>query len=237
MPIAAAIAGAAVIGGAVSISAASKAAKTAKNAAAASNALQAQQLTDSKALLSPYVAAGNTATPVIQGLLGLGDSTQAKAAYDTYQGSTEYQSRLQQGQNSVQSALGSRGMIDSGAAQKSLVKFGQSFASNEFGNYLGNLQGQQALGFQAAGAQTNLGANYANSVSANNNNAANIQATAAMSNAATINSSLNSLVGAYGLSQGLGSSYGGSKSGALGGGTGNLGFNPSSFLTKYGVGF
>lgn len=237
MPIAAAIAGAAVIGAGVSISASNKAAKTAKNAAAASNALQAQQLAENKATLAPYVGAGTAATPVIQGLLGLGDSAQATAAFNTYQNSTEYQSRLQQGQNSVQAALGSRGMMDSGAAQKSLVKFGQSFASNEFGNYLGNLQGQQALGFQAAGVQTNLGANYANSVSANNNNAANIQATATMSNAATINSSLSSLVGAYGVSQGLGSSYGGSKSGSLGGGSGNLGFSPSSFLSKYGVGF
>lgn len=215
MPIAAAIAGAAVIGGAVSLSASSKAAKAAKSAAATNNALQTQVYNQNAATLSPYIDAGNAATPVIQGLLGLGDSTQAAAAYNTYQNSTEYQSRLAQGSNSVQAALGGRGLLDSGAAQKSLLKYGQTFASNEFGTYLGNLQGQQQIGLGAASAQAGVGQNYANNVSANNNNAANTTGNAALSSAATINSSLNSLVGAYGLSQGLGSSYG--NSGTVGG--------------------
>ncbi len=44
-------------------------------------------------------------------------------------------------------------------------------------------------------------------MTANNNNAANVQAGAALSNGAQVNSALNNIVGAYGVSQGLGSSY------------------------------
>lgn len=209
MPIAAAIAGAAVIGGAVSVNANNKAAKAAKDAAAKSNALQTDIYNQNKAMLAPYVGIGAAATESIEGLLGIGgDPAASSVAFDAYKGSTQYTSRLNEGQRQVTAALGGRGLLDSGAAQKSLLKYGQTFASNEFGNYLGNLQGQQQIGLSASGQQAGLGQNYANGVSANNNNAANVQANAYLANGAAINGALGSIVGAYGFSRGaLGSSY------------------------------
>lgn len=209
MPLAAAVAGAAVIGGAVSVSANNKAAKAARDAAAKSNAIQQGVYTESKANLAPFVGAGSSAATSINALLGLGgDKAAAGAAFDAYQGSTGYQARLQEGQKQVTAALGGRGLLDSGAAQKSLLKYGQTFASGEFGNYLGALQGQQAVGLSAASTQANLGQNYANAVSANTTNAANVQANSYLANGAAINGALGGVLSAYSYAQGLGSSYG-----------------------------
>lgn len=209
MPIAAAIAGAAVIGGVASVASSNKAASTAQSTAQANNALQSQIYQQNAATLAPYVKTGNVAGSAVNALLGVsGDPTAANAAFDNYKNSTEYQSRLTQGQNSVTAALGSKGLLDSGAALKSLTKYGQTFASNEFGNYLGNLQTQQQVGLNAASAQAGVGQSYANSVSANNNTASNTVSNAALSNANTVNSALGNIVSAYGYSQGIGSSYG-----------------------------
>lgn len=210
MPIAAAIAVAGVVGAGASIISSNKASKTAETTAANNNALQEQIYRENEATLAPYVQSGNKATTSIDALLGTGgDPAAANAAYDTYKNSTEYASRLAQGQDSVVSALGSKGLLDSGAALKGLTKYGQTFASNEFGNYLGNLQTQQATGLSAASAQAGVGLGYANSVSANNNAASETTSNAALSQAGAINSALGNIVTGIGYANGLGSSYGG----------------------------
>jgi hypothetical protein len=213
--------GAAVVGSVgsavVSTSASNKAAKTAKDNAAANNALQSSIYDQNKAALSPYVGAGVPATSSIQALLGLsGDPAQATAALKTYYDSTAYTSRLKQGQDGVTAALGSRGMLESGAADKALTKYGQDYASGEFDKYMSYLAGQQGVGLTAASAQAGVGQNYANAVSANNNNAANTVSNAALSNAGTISGALGGLTSAIGL--GLGSSYGKSAGGSGWGG-------------------
>lgn len=211
--VAVAIGGAAIIGAGATVAASSSASDTAKDTAASNNALQAQIYGQNAATLAPFVASGKPAGDAINSLLGLsGDPTAANAAFDAYKGSTEYQSRLKQGQDSVTAALGSKGLLDSGAALKGLTNYGQTFASNEFGNYLGNLQTQQQVGLGAASAQAGVGSNYANSVSANNNNASNVASNAALSQAGSINSALGNITSAYGYSQGLGSSYNATKS-------------------------
>lgn len=206
----AAIGGAAVIGAGASIATSNKAAKTAKENAATNNALQADIYNQNKAALAPYQAAGAPATAAINSLLGLdGDPTKSRAALQTYYDSTGYDSRLKQGQNSVTAALGNRGLLESGAAQKSLLKYGQDYASNEFGKYMGYLSNQQGVGLSAASAQAGVGQGYANAVTQNNNNAANTSANAALATGGAINGALGSALSAYGLSQGMRSSYGG----------------------------
>lgn len=214
-----AIAGAAVIGGGASIIASNKASSTAKSVATSNNALETDIYNQNKATLAPFVGVGAPASNELNGLLGLGgDPAAANAAFQTYQNSDGYQFRLAQGQKSVTAALGARGYLDSGAAQKALLTYGQGAASDEFGRYVGALQGQQGVGLTAASAQAGVGQNYAGAVSANNNNAATVAANAALSGAGTINSTLNSALSAYALNQGLHSSYGGA--GGLASGTG-----------------
>lgn len=206
MPLAIAVVGAAAIGGAASLAASSKVSKTDQQTAAANNATQTQIYNQNKDTLQPFVNSGTQATTSINALLGLsGDATAASKAYDAYKGSTEYQSRLAEGQKSVEATLGAKGLLDSGAAQKGLLKFGQTFASNEFGQYLGNLQGQQQTGLSAASALAGSGQNYANATSANNNAASETVSNAALSNAGAVNGVLSSALSAY--AYGTGSSY------------------------------
>lgn len=213
--VAVAIIGGAVVAGGATYASSKSASNAAKKSADANNALQTDIYNQNKAALAPYQAAGAPATAAINSLLGLdGDPTKAQAALKTYYGSTGYDSRLKQGQQSVTAALGNRGLLESGAAQKSLLKFGQDYASNEFGKYLGYLSNQQGVGLTAASAQAGVGQGYANAVSQNNNNAANTSANAALATGGAINSVVGSALSAYGLSQGMRSSYGGSSGNA-----------------------
>lgn len=225
MPLAipAAIVGAAVVGGVASTIASGKASSTAQKVATQNNALQTDIYNQNKAALSPYEGAGTGASSTINAALGLGgDATAASNAFNAFTNSDGYQFRLQQGQKAVTSALGARGYLDSGAAQKSLLTYGQGAASDEFQRWMQGLQTQQGVGLTAASAQAGVGQGFANAVSANNNNAANVSANAALSNAGTINSTVGSALSAYALNQGLHSSYGNA---ALGGSANAYGVN------------
>ena len=106
--------------------------------------------------------------------------SQYQDAFKNYQDSTGYQFRLNQGQRAIGSNFAARGLSNSGAAAKSLLGYNQGMASNEFGNYLNQLAGQQNLGLSAASAQAGIGQNYVGMVSGNNNNAGTVAANAAL---------------------------------------------------------
>lgn len=137
-----------------------------------------------------------------------GALAEQNAAFENFRNSTGYKDQFAEGQRAVTSALGNRGLLDSGAALKALTKYGQSQANQSFNDYYGKLVGQQQVGLAAASAQAGVGQNFANAVSQNNNNASAASQNAALSNAANINSVLQSGLSAYSLSQGMGSSYG-----------------------------
>lgn len=118
----------------------------------------------------------------------------ANDAFDIFRNSTGYQFRLGEGMDSLNSLYAGAGTIQSGAAMKAAQRYGQDFASNEFGNYMGYLGNQQGVGLSGASALAGVGQNYANSVMTNNNNAG----SAAM-NAALYRGSNNPLAGALGM--------------------------------------
>jgi hypothetical protein len=207
--VAVAIVGSAVVGGVAASSASSKASKAATSAADKNNALQQQIYGQNKAALTPFMNAGGPATSAIQALLGLGgDKAAAEGAFNTFRNATGYQDQFNEGQRSVTGALGNRGLLDSGAAQKALTRYGHAQSNQSLGQYMGHLAGQQQIGLGAASALAGVGQNFANSVSINNNQAANAVGNAALSNANSINGILQSGLTAYGYSQGMGSSYG-----------------------------
>jgi hypothetical protein len=108
----------------------------------------------------------------------------AESAFNNYRNSTGYQFRLGEGMNALNSGYAGRGVIQSGAAMKGAVEYGQNFGSNEFGNYLGALSNQQGLGLQGASALAGVGQNYVNSISANNNSAGSAAANAILAKGA-----------------------------------------------------
>ena len=110
----------------------------------------------------------------------VGGSTTPQNAFDIFRNSTGYQFRLNEGMNALNSGYAGAGVVQSGAAMKSALKYGQDYASNEFGNYLGYLGNQQGVGLSGASALAGVGQNYANSVMANNNSAGSAAANAAL---------------------------------------------------------
>lgn len=222
MPVAAAIGGS-LIGGAASIIGGNKAANATKNAANANNALQADIYNQNKETLAPFVGAGQGATEQLRRLLGLGDSNTGKAvngvsytadqqqqgAIAAFQNSAPYQAEFQAGQKAVTGALGAKGLLDSGAALKGLQTYGDQFLSNKLNTYEGQLAALSGQGVSAASAQAGVGSGYANSVSANNNSAANAAGNAYLNTSNQINSALGNATTAYGYNSALGSSYGG----------------------------
>jgi hypothetical protein len=119
-------------------------------------------------------ATGNT-TPTT------GSTAPASAldAFARFRQGTNYNWRLNEGANALTSNL-ARGTLDSGAAQRAIVQYGQNFASNELGNYMNLLASQQASGLSAAGAVMGVNTSYQGNVTANNNNASSAAANAAL---------------------------------------------------------
>lgn len=223
MGIAAAIGGAAVVGAGASIYGSTQASKSAKSAANSNNALQSQIYGQNQQVLSPYENSGKTANEELNRLLGLGDSStygkadegqlavqQQQDAINGFTSSAPYQAEQAAGLKSVQAALGAKGLLDSGAALKSLDSYGDQFLSGKLNTYEGQLAALGGQGLTAASAQAGVGQGYANAVSNNNNAAATASGNAALSGAGAVNSALSSGLSAYTFNQALGSSYGGS---------------------------
>lgn len=118
----------------------------------------------------------------------------ANDAFDIFRNSTGYQFRVNEGQDAMNSGFGASGTLQSGAALKALDTYRQNMASNEFGNYMGYLGNQQGVGLSAGSALAGVGQNYANSMAANNNNAA-----SAIGNAALVKGQNNPFGNALGM--------------------------------------
>lgn len=105
---------------------------------------------------------------------GMSAQDAAENAFDIFRNSTGYQFRLGEGMDALNSGYAGAGTLQSGAAMKAALEYGQNFASNEFGNYMNALGNQQSVGAQSGGALAGVGMQHANSMTQNNNmNAAN----------------------------------------------------------------
>lgn len=76
-----------------------------------------------------------------------------------------YQFRMDQGLNATKNAAVARGGLDSGATLKALTRFGQDYASGEFGSIYNRLAGVSGAGQTATGQNQASGTNMANNVS------------------------------------------------------------------------
>lgn len=141
-------------------------------------------------------------------------TSSAPSAWDTFRNSTNYQFRLGEGERALNQGFAARGSLNSGAAAKALLRYGQDYASNELGTYMNLLGGQQNMGLNAARAVAGVGGDLVSGVTANNNAGA-----GAVANADLLKGQANA-----GMIQGIGGSLGRAL-GALGG---------SSYLPKTG---
>lgn len=139
---------------------------------------------------------------------GASQPLNAMSAFENFRNSNGYQFRFNEGMNALNSGFAGRGVLQSGAAMKAALEYGQNIASGEFGNYLNNLQVQQNLGAGAASSQAGVGQNFAGNVTSLNTANANALASGAVASANNTNgviggvtNALNSTVGALSLPQ------------------------------------
>ena len=185
----------AAIGGAlIQASAAKKAAKAQKAAADKDIAFQTETRDIIRNDLAQYRTGGEAAQKAYDYELGLG------AMPDGYQGYTKtpgYDFRLKQGQDSLQSSAAARGGLNSGAAMRDLLKYGQDYGSNEYGNYLSRLGGRADAGMGAAQMSGQASQQAAAGVSNAYGNIGNAQAAGAIGSANAITGGMQNLAGLW----------------------------------------
>jgi hypothetical protein len=124
--------------------------------------------------------AATTPAPTTSGTPTPGSTQGALSAWDQFRNGTNYQFRYDQGLKATEGAYATKGALDSGAAEKAKITFGQNFASNELSNYMNLLAGQQNVGLSAGNAIMGVSTSAANAIAGQNTNAGNVAANAAL---------------------------------------------------------
>lgn len=93
---------------------------------------------------------------------------------------SDYGFQFGEGSNRVNSGYAGNGTLRSGAAMKDLERFRQNLQAGYRGEYTNLLANQQGVGLSGASALAGVGQNYVGTVSANNQNAGDAAANAAL---------------------------------------------------------
>ena len=133
-----------------------------------------------------------------------------------------YQFRLGEGMKALERSAAARGGLISGGALKAAQRYGQDYASQEFGNAYNRLAGLAGIGQTATGAMSNAAGNYGVNQGQNYMGAANARASGYLGGA-------NALAG--GLGQYMNYTQGQNLLGAFQGG--GAGVNPSAAINPY----
>lgn len=132
-------------------------------------------------------------------LLGLGgDQQAAEQGFQQYQDSTGYQFRMDQGMAGIEGSRAARGVLNSGATAKELTSYGQNMASQEFGNYMDQLNRQEGMAQNAAGMGLQSAYQVGSSGATAGNQAAKVESSR----------SSNMMSGIGGLARGVASIFG-----------------------------
>lgn len=104
---------------------------------------------------------GLTAQNFMEQLLGLRGGNAAETAFDRFREGTGYQFMMDEGIGAIENSMAARGVLNSGATSKALMKYGQNLASQSFGDYMSRLGGMAGTGLETAlnvgGAGTSSG--------------------------------------------------------------------------------
>lgn len=162
--------GVAAIGGGSSLLGARAQSKAAKSASAAQQESaqmgieeQRRQFDAVRELLSPFVEVGTEATGALSELAGLSGDLEQRRAIRGIEGSPEFQSLLQQGEEGILANASATGGLRGGNTQEALMQFRPSLLSQQIGQRYQRLGGIAGMGQSAAAGQAsaaqNLGAN------------------------------------------------------------------------------
>lgn len=113
---------------------------------------QSDMLGLSKAF-QPYASAGSASLERLLGGLGLAGPEAGAAFTDAYRNLPGYQAGLNTGTNAVNTTANARGMLNSGANEKALYRFGSDYENARSSDYLARLLGLTQLGQGATGSE------------------------------------------------------------------------------------
>jgi hypothetical protein len=153
-------AAATLLGSALGGRSAEKAARTTAESADKATELQRQVYEESVARQQPFLQTGTEFFNQLAALQRGGPG----AAQNFLQMDPSYGFRLGEGLKALERSAAARGGLMSGATGKALQRYGQDFASQEFGNAYNRLAQLANVGPQAAGVMSNLGQTYAGNV-------------------------------------------------------------------------
>lgn len=137
---------------------------------------------------------GQQATAMPQGNPGQSQQN----AFDAFRNSTGYKFRFDQGMNALNGGWAGAGTLQSGAAMKSALEYGQGMGSAEFGNYWNMLGEQQNLTSGAANAMSGVNTTYANNAGSLAVNAGNQQAALAMQRGQNAGNTIGAIGSSFG---------------------------------------
>lgn len=185
----------AAIGGALIQRNAAKSAARAQEAAANRDiAFQTETRDLIRGDLGVYRDGGAAAQRAIDFELGLG------ARPEGYQGFTAtpgYDFRLREGQRALEASAAARGGLNSGAAMRDLMRFGQDYGSNEYGNYFARLGARADTGMGAAQMSGAASQQAAAGVSNALGNIGNARAAGAIGGANALTGGIQNMLGVW----------------------------------------
>jgi hypothetical protein len=156
-------------------------------------ALQAQIYAQNRADLAPWREAGVGALGRLTALTTPGNQV-SQMELDP-----GYQFRLGEGNKAIDRASAARGGFDSGRSLKALTRYGQDYASNEFGNVYNRLAGLAGTGQTATTNTAQLGQSYANQASDLTTQAGNARASGYIGGAQNIAGGINAGLNAFNM--------------------------------------
>jgi hypothetical protein len=155
------------------------------------NALKTQAV--AKDTFAPYMGAGTNALSSYSNLLGLNGQDAADASMKNFQTSPGYGYAVKQGLQAVDHGAAANGMLRSGETLRAEQTLGNDLANQEFGNYLGRLNGMTNMGLQASGAMLNAYTGQANNIQSTATGAAGANAGIYGTEGKTLTSSLDTV--------------------------------------------
>lgn len=210
-----------IVGAALGSNAINRASNAQLSASDRATQVLQDQFNTTRADLAPWREAGvNALNDITAGLKPGGEFTNTFTSPEfNFQEDPGYQFRLEEGEKAIARAAAARGMNNSGATYKDLLRFGQNTASDEYSKAFNRFDTNRAfdynkfvndqatkfnrqasvagIGQTATNSLINAGANTASQVSNNITNAGNVNAGATIAGVNALNSGIGSALTNY----------------------------------------
>lgn len=204
MPIGAGIMAAGGIANSFIGSSASKKASSQQVAAQqAALALQQKMYGDAVGRAEPYINTGKGAMLSLGSLYGIGedgsfsfDNAMNPAALDAFRRSPDYQFAMQEGIRGLGFSNAAQGLLRSSEHLRSATRFAEGLATQNFGNYVGNLRGIAGMGLDATKSINSVGLGFGQMGSSTMGAIGNAQAAGTMGSANALAGGINSVTNA-----------------------------------------